>query len=179
VTLLDDDPDAVEAVIRHLYKFRLEVPQSVDAVRFCCEVVVASDKYAVLGLGYAAIVQLRAYVMSLDSPDDVLSSLETVSKEYSDYAVLKDVASWQLDSRLEDVASLPDLRALVVSQPYLFDAIVRDAVKYRSLRVVVRYRCSKCLRFSLGKVPGNIKVPKCCQMPAIEMGIGYLSKNTL
>jgi hypothetical protein len=152
------------------------VPKSVDAVAFCCEVVVVSDKYAVLGLGEIAVWLLRTHIQHLDSPNDVLAALETITNKYSDYAALKSVASGQLDSRLEDVASLPDLPALVSSHPYLFDAIVRDAVKWRSIRIVARYRCSKCLRFSLGKTPGTAKIPQCCNMPAIEMGIGYLGK---
>jgi hypothetical protein len=81
VTLLDDDPDAVEALIRHLYKLRLELPQSVDAVRFYCEVVVTADKYGVPMLSEEAARLLRAYMFSLDSPNDFLFSLETVSKE--------------------------------------------------------------------------------------------------
>jgi hypothetical protein len=50
VTLLDDDPDAAEAVLRHIYNFTLEPPadEESDKVRFYANVVVAADKYGVL-----------------------------------------------------------------------------------------------------------------------------------
>jgi hypothetical protein len=56
VTLLDDDPDAVEAVLRHLYNFALEPspPMCAETVKFYCNVVVAADKYDIHGLSEEA-----------------------------------------------------------------------------------------------------------------------------
>jgi hypothetical protein len=75
VTLLDDDPNAVEAVFRHLYNFALDPPtdEESDKLRYFCNVVVASDKYGVLGLAEEAALHLTSHLVNTEAPQDVVT----------------------------------------------------------------------------------------------------------
>jgi hypothetical protein len=107
VTLLDDDPDAVEAVLRHLYNFTLEPPtdEEIDKLRYYCNVVVASDKYGVLGLVEEAALHLTSHLVNTEAPQTSLphsrsspKNTATTNRSRSAYQVSSRVArrSWRL-----------------------------------------------------------------------------------
>jgi hypothetical protein len=156
VTLLDDDPDAVEAVLRPLYNFALEPspPVCAETVKLYCNVVVAADKYDIHGLSEEARSGLVNLVAKME-PEEVVDSLKIIVHQYSDYELLKACVSKVINFRLKD--------------------LVTDAVTFRALQSVGRYRCSRCQRFLLGKVNGN--VPMCCKTLPSAVGEGYVGKN--
>lgn len=177
VTLLDDDPDAVEAVLRHLYNFTLEPPtdEDTDKLRYYCNVVVASDKYGVLRLVEEAALHLTSHLVNTEAPQDVVASLNIITKEYSDYESLQVCVSSQLKSRLKELASVPDLALLVAAQPQLFATIVADAVKFADLQPFTRYSCHFCRNIILRT--GTVQ-PVCCKNRAGSIGTAYVIKGT-
>jgi hypothetical protein len=159
VTLLDDDPDAAEAVLRHIYNFTLEPPadEESDKVRFCANVVVAADKYGVLTLAEEAALHLTSHLVNTKAPQDVVASLKIITEEYSDYESLQLCAASQLKCRLKELASVPGLAALVGSQPLLFTEIVGQAVKLADLQF---HQCHFCRNVILRT--GGAQ-PVCCK----------------
>ena len=79
ITLHDDDPDAIEAMLRHIYNFWLRPPflflSTSMKVQFYCNVVVVSDKYDPPALGDEARKSLNTFVVSLEDPQAVVTSL--------------------------------------------------------------------------------------------------------
>lgn len=178
VTLHDDDPDAVEAIIRHLYNFKLEPPpceESHKEVRFYCNVVVASDKYALPGLAEEAALHLTSKLVNVEAPADVIVLLRIIVEEYGDYESLQICALGQLKSRLKELASAPDLMILVTSQPQLFEQIVGDAVRFRDLQRTNRYSCHFCHKVILDTGTAN---PMCCRNKTGLQGFAYLTKDS-
>lgn len=176
MTLHDDDPDAFEAVIRHLYNFSLEPPSSeghYKEVRFYCSVVVAADKYGIPGLAEEAALHLTNHIINVEAPQDVVNSLKIITEVYSDHDVLMLCASGQLKSRLKELASVPDLAALVMSQPQLFENIVGDAVLFRDLQSTIRYSCHFCRKV----IVSDSGAPMCCKNRTGCIGRAYISKD--
>jgi hypothetical protein len=176
VTLLDDDPDAVEAVLRHLYNFTLEPPtdEEIDKLRYYCNVVVASDKYGVLGLVEEAALHLTSHLVNTEAPQDVVASLKIITEEYSDYESLQVCVSSQLKSRLKELASVPDFAVLVAAHPQLFATIVADAIKFADLQPSTGYRCHFCRNIIL---PTGAVQPMCCRNRAGSIGTAYVPKG--
>lgn len=108
-------------------------------------------------------------------PEEVVDSLKIIVHQYSDYELLKACVSKVINFRLKDLVTVADFPALLISQPQLFQAVVGDAVTFRAPQNVGRYRCSRCQRFLLGKVNGN--VPMCCKTLPSAVGEGYVGKN--
>jgi hypothetical protein len=160
VTLLDDDPDAAEAVLRHVYNFTLEPPadEKSDKVRFYANVVVAADKYGILTLAEEAALHLTSHLVNTKAPQDVVASLKIITEEYSDYESLQLCAASQLKCRLKELVSVPGLAALVGSQPLLFTEIVGQAVKLADL---VLHQCHFCRNIIL-RTAGGVQ-PVCCK----------------
>jgi len=113
----------------------------------------------------------------VEAPQDVIVSLKIITEEYSDYDSLMVCASGQLKSRLKELASVPDLASLVVSQPQLFENIISDAVLFRDLQSTTRYSCHFCRKVVLcaaGSVLGN---PMCCKNRTGYLGRAYIPRD--
>jgi len=174
VTLHDDDPDAAEAMIRHLYNFTPKVPpfDRDGKVRFYCKVVVAADKYGIPGLAEEAENHLKDHLVNSGDPRDVVASLKIVSEEYGDYDMLESCVSWQLRGRMNELASTPGFLVLLASQPKLLGDVVADALRYQELKRMRKCRCAFCHKIHLQteidyQISGN---PFCCKNRCGFMG---------
>jgi hypothetical protein len=177
VTLHDDDPDAAEAVIRHLYNYALEFEPSEgkNKVRFYCDFVVASDKYDIPELAMEATLHLKNYLANSKDHEDVVASLKIVVEDFSDYDSLKDCVSWQIKDRIGELASVPGFSVLVASEPQLLKELVADALQFRGLQSVNRYRCHFCSAIILSDSPSR---PQCCKNTPGSMSQSYIAKGT-
>ncbi|GAB7332583.1 hypothetical protein MBLNU13_g04358t3 [Cladosporium sp. NU13] len=185
ITLYDDDPDALEAMLRHIYNFWLRPPclslGTSAKVRFYCNVVVVSDKYALPALGDEARKSLNTFVVSLEDPEAVVNSLKIITEDYGDHNALDNCAVNLANPRLKDLAAVADFAGWLVFQPQFLQGIVEDAAKLRSLtsppssrfKPVPKYKCHKssCTRITLGFNA------KCHGQPTLQDGVVYSEKT--
>ena len=142
ITLYDDDPDALEAMLRHLYNFWLRPPSlslsTPTNVRFYCNVVVVSDKYGLPALGDEARKSLNTFVVSLKDPEAVVTSLKIITEEYGDHKSLDNCAVNLANPRLKELAAISGFHGWLTSQPQFLQGIVEDAAEIRSLSALKR-----------------------------------------
>jgi hypothetical protein len=173
VTLLDDDPDAVEAFIRSLYNFDLEtfgretLPPMIDRARFYCNVVVVADKYGAEALAIFATNELGDHLENA-TPVDILASLELVTEEYGDYEGLQQCAWDTVFSRLEGLIPLDGFPTWLASQPLLFKNLMGSAARYRILERQGLYKCSACKRELVCSM--DREAPQCCRQVSVLVG---------
>jgi hypothetical protein len=80
IQLKDDDPTALEHVIRHLYGF--DIPQNTQSEwRFWLNLHVTADKYLVPKLSEVAGLNFRSIARKTKSIDDIIDILETIRIE--------------------------------------------------------------------------------------------------
>jgi hypothetical protein len=173
VTLLDDDPDAVEAFIRSLYNFELEdfgestSPSMIDKANFYCNVVVVADKYGAEDLIEEASENLGLHLDDA-TPADLLASLELITEEYGRYERLKLCASEKVFLRLDELIPLNGFPTWLASQPILFKTFMGQASLYRTLERQGHYKCSACKRELVGSMDHS--APQCCRKAPVFMG---------
>lgn len=189
ITLYDDDPDALQAMLRHIYNFWLSPPSlflgTSAKVQFYCNVVVVSDKYGFPALGDEARKSLNTFVVSLEDPEAVVTSLKIITEDYGDQKSLDNCAVNLANPRLTELAAVSDFPNWLASQPQFLQGIVEDAAKLRCLsappsskyKPVPRYRCSAagCTRLTLG-VNGWTH-PKCHGFLSVQDGVAYCEET--
>lgn len=189
ITLYDDDPDALEAMLRHIYNFWLKPPSlslsSSAKVQFYCNVVVVSDKYALPALGDEARKSLNTFVVNLEDPEAVVASLKIITEDYGDHKSLGNCAVNLANPRLKELAAVADFPGWLVSQPQFLQGIVEDAAQLRSLsalpsskyKAVPKYKCQKdyCTRVTLAVIGWT--QPNCHGVPAVQDGVTYCEET--
>lgn len=175
VTLHDDDADALEAMLLHLYNYYLKFPSSsletLDKVRYYCQVVVVSDKYDVPSLAQEALERLRSFVLAEAPVASVLfASLRVLTDEFSDYSSLEELAVSLAQPHLGKMADLPEFSSWIALRPTLLPSLVQDAMAFRNLRGVNRYRCSLC-----GNMLVGVFRPRCCKNIPASVGSAYVN----
>lgn len=184
ITLHDDDPDALDAMFRHLYNFWLRPPSlslSIpEKVHFYCNVVVVSDKYGLPTLADESRKSLNTFVVSIEDPETVLACLKIITDDYSDYKSLDDCAVNLAAPRLAELAAVTDFPRWLATQPQFLLGIVQDAAKLRTLTTLplTRYKTIKkfkCTRASCGRflLDRGEDVPRCHGSPASPDGVVY------
>jgi hypothetical protein len=176
VTLQDDDPDAAEAMLRHLYSFTLKSPtfkEKLDQVRFYCNVVVASDKYGIPKLAEEAALHLQNHLVKVLVPEDVVASLKIVTEEYGGYKSLKSCVSSQVQGRMQQLASVPGFSVLLASEPRLLGELVADAMQFRTLKSINRYGCHFC---GANLLSDTGRSPRCCNNTMGSRTPAYIAK---
>lgn len=172
----DDDADAFDAMLRHLYNFRMKPPtpslDTLDKVRYYCNVVVVSDKYGLPLLSEEARRGLATFVTSLEDPTSLLMSLTVLTNEYPAYVSLAESATTLARPRLPEPALVTGFPAWLTSQPVLLQELVGDATKFRNMKVKRMYRCAFCQNTLLARA-GDMQ-PSCCRNLAGNAGHVFL-----
>jgi hypothetical protein len=184
ITLHDDDPDALEAMLRHIYNFWLRLPSlSLSAsskMRFYCNVVVCSDKYGLPALGNEARKSLCTFLVSLKDPEAVLVSLKIITEDYGDHKLLDTCAVNLASFRLKTLATVADFPGWLASQPQFLRGIIEDAAKLRALptlpkhlKKVQRFKCTSksCQKLLLGS--SDKSQPYCHGRQTVPDGAAY------
>ena len=176
-------------MFRHIYNFWLRPPSlflSTSAkVHFYCDVVVVSDKYGLPALGDEARKSLNTFVVSLEDPEAVVTSLKIITEDYGDHKSLDKCTVNLANPRLKDLAAVADFPSWLASQPEFLQVIVEDAAKLRSLsalpsskfKEVAKFKCqtSNCTRVTLGV--GGWSHPKCHGAPTVQDGVAYCEET--
>lgn len=186
ITLHGDDPDAVEAMLRHLYNFWLRPPSLAstipEKVRFYCNVAVAADKYGLPALTEEARKSLNKFVISIPAVESWVTCLRIITEEYNDHSSLDGCAVNLAALRLKGLAPVPGFLDWLPTQPQFFQEIVEDAGKIRAsglmallgsrVKKIPRYKCTDagCQRY-LANSKG--KAPKCHDNIAQQDGFMY------
>ena len=151
-------------------------------MQFYCNVVVVSDKYDLPALGDEARKSLNTFIVSLEDPEAVVTSLKIITEDYGNHKSLDNCAVNLANPRLKDLSGVADFPGWLASQPQFLKGIVEDAAKLRSssaapakseLKAVLKYKCqrSACSRVTLG-VDGWTQ-PNCHGLPAVQDGVVY------
>lgn len=184
ITLHDDDPDTLEAMIRHIYNYWLRPPSLTmtipERTHFYCNVAVVSDKYGLPNLTEEARKSLNTFVVSIEDPSDVVICLKIITEEYSDYASLDDSAVNLASPRLADLATVAKFPAWLATQPQFLQGIIQDAAKLRSqgvpplskYKTIPKYKCARpsCERLLLNR---GDDPARCHGLAAISDGVVY------
>lgn len=145
IALLDDDPDALVAMLRHLYNFWLMPPPHslalYDKVRYYCHVVVVADKYALPALTQEALKSLTTFLTSIEDAKVLLASLKILTDEFSDHSSLDDCATTQAKPRLKDLVAVPGFPIWISLRSKLLHGLVDDAATLGGFKKTSRYRC--------------------------------------
>jgi hypothetical protein len=138
ITLHDDDPDALEAMIRHLYNNWLRLPSLIVSTRakmqfYCNVVVVVADKYDLPAPALEARNGSKTFLVSLKDPKTIVAFLKIMTQDYSDYSKLGYDTVTFANSHLKDLAAVTDFPSWLATQPDLCRQIVEDVAKLHSV----------------------------------------------
>lgn len=166
IELQDDDPDALEAMLRHLYGARFTPPalslKPHDKVRYYCNVVVVADKYGLFTLAQQAHASLKTFVTSLEEPSLLLEALVILTDEYHGCESLEQSAMALARPRLKGLVSIPSFPAWLTKRTRIIQDLVDDATEFRTkfkfLKPMQAWQCAFCKNIMLVAVQ-----PKCCR----------------
>lgn len=172
IILRDDDPDAADAMLRHLYNFWLQPsPLLLDAGKsiFFCDVVVVSEKYRLPGLAKEAVEGLSTLVAGLD-PNFTVQSLEMITDRYGSYSLLDECADNLAKKHLDKLTAVPEFMKWLTTRPNLLQSLLQDAAKFKGATMVRRYRCALCTKQIITEAQSQ---PVCCKNMTKYLGLAY------
>ena len=179
-------------MLRHMYNFWLKPPSPLSLflsastkVHFYCNVVVVYDKYGLPALGNEARKGLNTFVVSLESPETVVTSLKIITEEYCDHKSLENCAVNLANPHLKELAAVADFPDWLASQPQFLQGIVEDAAKLRSLqtppssnlKTMPKYKCRKSFCSRLRLAWDDSTPPNCHGLPAVQDGVVYCEES--
>lgn len=172
-----DDPDAVEAMLRHLYSLRFTPPtlslKTDDKVRYYCNVVSVADKYDLPTLAAEAHQGLMTFVTSLEEATSLLEALIILTDEYSEHDSLEQCATMLAAPHMEELASLPAFPLWLTKRRLIVQELIDDAAKFRSnfktMKSTSVWWCAFCKNLLVVKVQ-----PKCWRNSCGSMGTAYV-----
>lgn len=110
--MIGDDPDAADAVLRHIYGQEYAVPEVAQAPwRFHLNVKAAADKYLLPNLNTKAEWHFKSAASAEDDVDEIHNILQAISKDFDHDSVLMKLAENMRKEHLSRLIRHPPYRA--------------------------------------------------------------------
>jgi hypothetical protein len=179
VVLKDDDPDAMEQVLRHLYGCALPAASAKEWT-FWHLVVTAADKYLEPALSDSASSRLMEAAEMQNDSDTVFDIIQEIKASMSHHESLLGFAEQLRVKNLKDLLQNARYRAFLTSDPELMLAQLDELEVRRELSERAYFTCGQC-EFRLFHTPGVPHQGSCISCKSIHKTLycrlAYLPKK--